>query len=165
MMRTKLCIGAAIFAIIFAAIFCVRLWQPEHQALLHTEHLLNAAGNRDWRKVAAFLDDSYTDRWGHDKASAISDARTALQQFFSLRLASDPGVPLTIHLNGERAEVTMRLKMEGSGTAFAQEVKRSINSLRAPFTFEWRRKSWKPWDWQLVRADNAELQIDKNTGR
>lgn len=160
-MRTNLCIVAVIFTIIFDGIFCLQLWQPERQADLHTRHLLKAAGDRDWKKVAAFLDDGYADRWGHDKATAIGDARVALQQFFSLALT---GESLTSEMREGRGIVSARLKMEGGGTAFAQEVKRAVNLLRTPFVFEWRRKSWKPWDWQLIRADNAELQIDRNFG-
>ncbi len=158
-MRIRFYIYAAMFALLFAGLHCFRLWQPERQIVLHTEHLLKAVGKRDWTGVARFVDESYADRWGHDKASAIGDARDAFQQFFSLSIA--PESPSGV-ADRTRGVVTARLKLGGSGTAVAQSVKNYLNGLHAPFTFEWRRKSWKPWDWQLVRMDNAELEIDKN---
>jgi hypothetical protein len=161
MMHTKPVLFAVLFALLFSTIFCLRLWRAERQAELHTAHLLKAAGKRDWTKVAAFLDDSYADQWGHDKSSALDDARQALAQFFSLTIT---GRELAADANLKRASVSTRLRFDGSGTAIAQEVARRVNSLQSPFTFEWRRKSWKPWDWKLVRVDNAELQIDRNFG-
>jgi hypothetical protein len=34
-----------------------------------------------------------------------------------------------------------------------------VNALREPFTMTWRKKSWKPWDWELIRVEQPELRI------
>jgi hypothetical protein len=38
-------------------------------------------------------------------------------------------------------------------------LEQQINSVKTPFRLEWRRFSAKPWDWKLVRIENAELVI------
>jgi hypothetical protein len=35
----------------------------------------------------------------------------------------------------------------------------AAGDLREPFTFDWQQRSWKPWDWVLVRMEHRELQI------
>jgi hypothetical protein len=159
--RIKLYTITAIFALAVLGVRCFLLWQPQRQAILHNEHLLDAAAARDWAKVAAFMDDAYADRWEHDKASAVDDVRLALGQFFALTIT---GEEVDCAGSGDERVVSAKLKMSGGGTAIAQEVQRRVNELKTPFTFRWTRKSWKPWDWKLARVDNAELSIDRSAG-
>ena len=41
---------------------------------------------------------------------------------------------------------------------FADYIDTRVNSLDAPFEFEWQRGEW-PWDWKLVTVRNSALEI------
>lgn len=137
-------------------LYALWLWQPERQVHLHQKHFVDAAESRNWRRFGAFIDANYADRWGHDKPFVIRETSEVLRQFFVLTIqreddAADAG-------NGS-GTISQRLKLEGDGTPIAQYAMRAVNSVATPFVFEWRQKSWRPWDWKLVRAENAELRI------
>jgi hypothetical protein len=113
---------------------CLWLWQPERQLLLHQAHLRSAVERHDWAKIRIMVDPDYADRWGHTRDTGIEEARQAL------------------------GTVTERWKIDGTGTEFAPMVQERVNALQTPFVFTWKHGSWKPWDWTLVRVDNAELE-------
>src|SRR5580692_2492905 len=48
-----------IAAAVLIALRCFWLWQPERQVMLHQQHFLEAAQERDWAKFAAFFDDGF----------------------------------------------------------------------------------------------------------
>jgi hypothetical protein len=145
--------SVAIFAIL---LFLLSLWRPERQVTLHQQHLLAACSDRNWTKAADFFAATYKDRWGHDKEGALHDARIALAQFFTLQIS---GLAPQLNLRGTSATVTEKIVLSGQGDEFAQEATRRVNQLGSPFVFTWQRQSWKPWDWKLVRTDNAALEI------
>lgn len=35
----------------------------------------------------------------------------------------------------------------------------TVNGLREPFVTEWRQRSKKPWDWELMSIVNSELEL------
>ncbi len=51
------------------------------------------------------------------------------------------------------------MQIAGSGSEFAPEIVERVNSLTEPFVLHWRRESWRPWDWKLVRVSNPGLEI------
>ena len=155
-MNIKTVTTAAGLAAVVLLLLCLRLWQPERQVLKHQQHLLQAASRRNWTRLAEFLGEKYTDQWGHDKAAALSDSREVLGQFFALDLT---GESPDCTANGILGTVSCRLKMAGKGTPLAEIALEEVNALKTPFTFQWTRQSWKPWDWKLTRVDNPDLQI------
>ena len=58
---------------------------------------------------------------------------------------------------GDQATARAVIKISGSGGGVAQLVMERVNTLSGPFTFAWRKASWKPWDWQLTRVDHPQL--------
>jgi len=155
-MNIKSIAAATGLTLVLILLFCLWLWQPERQVLKHNEHLLKAASSRNWTALAEFINEKYSDRWGHDKASALSDSREVLGQFFVLEITGESAGCST---DGLVATVSCRLKMSGKGSPLADIAVNEINALKTPFTFQWTRQSWKPWDWQLTRADNPDLNI------
>ena len=151
--NTGIYAGVAAVVIILYSLW---LWQPERQVLKHHEHFLKAVSNRNWTRFAGFLDDKYTDRWGHDRAGVLSDSREVLSQFFTLTLT---GESTDCAVDGNTGTVSCRLRMQGAGTPVAESAVSEVNSLAAPFTFKWTRQSWKPWDWKLMSVDNPQLNI------
>ena len=139
-MKIKTAAAVACLAAVVLILFLLRLWQPERQILKHNEHLLKAASDRNWTRLALLIDDKYSDRWGHDKTSALSDAREVLGQFFVLDLT---GESPQAGADGMTGVVSCRLKMAGNGTPLAGAAMDEVNALRSPFTFQWTRKSWR----------------------
>jgi len=146
----------ASLVVITFALRCVWLWQPERQLLLHQAHLRAAVEARDWSKVESLIDPAYADRWGYTRTTAIRDARQWLGQFFALTIATEPGGDQWTH---DAGTVTERWTMDGTGTAMSEMVKERVNALHAPFSFQWKHASWKPWDWTLTRVDNPDLAL------
>jgi len=146
----------ASLVVVTIALRCLWLWQPERQLLLHEAHLRRAVERRDWARVEALIDPAYADRWGYTRATAVRDARQWLGQFFVLTVTAEPAGD---RLSPNGGTVTERWKIEGTGTEAAGMVTDRVNGLQAPFVFQWKHGSWKPWDWTLIRVDNPELDL------
>ena len=149
---------AAALALAALAIFLAALWSPERQVRLHQEHLLGAVSKRNWQRVSPFIAEEYSDRWGHDKAIVLGAAREAFSQFFVLEITMRDPVVSARDGNGE---VSARLIARGSGGPLAQLVIERLSELREPFTFRWRQRSWKPWDWALMSMDQPTLEVSE----
>lgn len=147
--------------LVAAALYAAWLWQPGRQVRLHTVHFLKAVERRKWDTAGGFVAEHYSDRWGHDKENVLRDARAVFQQFLFLTIQSDPE---SASLTGRDAEIRAPVKIAGQGGPVADYVIGKVNTLRAPFVFAWTRRSWKPWDWQLVRIDHPELEIETERG-
>ncbi len=136
-------------------IWLVQLWGAENQVRLHSEHLVHQVERRNWSAVGNFIAADYHDDWGDDRARLLTRLRLVGRFFFDL----------TITISEARAQVNVpngiwkaRIQMAGRGEA-AAEVTSRVNSLTTPFVLSWRRESWKPWDWKLVRMANESLEI------
>lgn len=148
----------AIFAtVIFSLLYC----QGSRQVRSHQARLLHAVEKRDWEAVSALLDPQYHDRWGHDPATAIEDARQIFSQFLSCTIEPSEEEVL---VEEEKGEVRQRLALSGAGSPVADLVKGRVNALREPFVFRWVRRSWKPWDWKLQEVDQSQLDIGAMQG-
>lgn len=145
-------------AFVALALFLWWRWQPERQVRLHTSHFLKSVERRNWDSAKNFLADDYTDRWEHNKESAVGDAREAFRQFMFLTIENRID---SCEMAGDQATARAVIKVSGNGGPVAQLVMERVNTLSGPFTFEWRKASWKPWDWQLTRVDHPELRTER----
>src|SRR6187549_708335 len=68
------------------ALYLLWLWQPERQVRLHTSHFLKKVEQRNWDAARKFMADDYSDRWEHDKDSAVAEAREAFRQFMFITI-------------------------------------------------------------------------------
>ena len=55
-----------------------------------------------------------------------------------------------------------RLILAGRGSPLAEYAVERVARLTQPFTFTWRQRSWKPWDWVLTKMEQPELEIGEN---
>jgi len=147
-------------ALLGLALSAAWLWRPERQVRLHTAHLLKAVEGRQWKKVDSFVADNYSDRWSHDKGFVMRASTEVFGQFLFLSI---PGQTLQCDISGSTGLTRDRIKITGSGGPIAQIVMETVNRIQAPFVFTWERKSWKPWDWRLIRIDQPELEIPPGT--
>jgi len=148
-------ISAAV--LVGAALYAAWLWQPARQVRRHTAHFLKAVEGRSWDTAGGFVAEDYSDRWGHDKENVLADARAVFAQFLFLTIQAEPE---DATVTGGSAEIRSPVKLAGRGGPLAELVVGRVNGLRAPFVFTWQQRSWKPWDWQLVRLDHPELEIE-----
>lgn len=137
-------------------IFLVSLWRPEKQVQRHQRQLLSALEDRDWDDVNELLAENYSDRWGHDKAFVQSRAAQVFRQFFAVQIT---GEITALDLSGDTGEVRTSLRVQGRGGPLAEYAIMRANALTSPWTFRWRKQSWKPWDWVLEYVDQPELEI------
>jgi hypothetical protein len=135
---------------------CLWLWQPERQLLLHQAHFRQAIEARNWSKLGKLIDPAYADRWGYTHETGLREAQRWLGQFFSLTITS-AGQTDTLSPTG--GTVTERWQMDGKGLEAASLIVEHVNACEAPFVFQWKHGSWKPWDWTLVRIDNTALDL------
>ena len=103
------------------------------------------------------IDPAYSDRWGYTRSTAIRDARQWIGQFFVLTVTVTPAGD---QLTPDGGTVTERWSIDGTGTEGAMMVKDRVNALQSPFVFQWKHRSWKPWDWTLIRLDNPDLYLE-----
>jgi hypothetical protein len=157
MLFRKYAFPAAV-ALVALVLFLLWRWQPERQVRLHTSHFLKSVERRNWDSAKNFLADDYTDRWEHNKESAIADAREAFRQFMFVTIENRID---SCEMGDKQATARTVIKISGNGGPVAQLVMERVNTLSGPFTFEWRKASWKPWDWQLVRVDHPELSTER----
>lgn len=136
-------------------LWCAWLWQPARQVRLHQENLLQALEERDWKRVGEFLDENYSDRWGHDKGFVLREGREAFRQFIVLEVQ---GETLDLWVDSGQGAVLSRLRMRGRGGPIAELVISRVNGMQEPWRFEWQQGS-KPWEWRLKRLDHAQLNL------
>jgi hypothetical protein len=152
-------VPAVAIGLVIWVLWLLWLWQPERQVRLHTTHFLQKVQRRNWAGASAFLAEGFSDRWGHNKSTAIQDAREVFGQFIFLTLEDR-----TDQYERREADATTRtmVKISGQGGPVAQLVMERVNTLREPFSFTWRHIGAAPWNWQLMHIDQSELNIDAN---
>ncbi|MGV3533715.1 MAG: hypothetical protein ACO1QR_15205 [Chthoniobacteraceae bacterium] len=136
-------------------LWCAWLWQPERQVRLHQQNFLQALEDRDWERIAKFVDDNYSDRWGHDKGFVLREGREAFRSFVVLDVE---GETADLFVDSGRATVLSRLRMRGRGNPIAETVMSRVNGLQEPWRFEWEQGN-RPWKWHLTRLDHTQLHI------
>ena len=120
---------------------------------MHTLNLLKRASDRDWPAVGAMMAPGYRDAWGHDRTTAIDEARRLFSHFFALHIV--PLSPLEMAAAGQGWEAVAPVGIFGSGTPVAQAVIEEVRGAAGPAVFVWRRHGSWPWQWLLeeVRHD------------
>jgi hypothetical protein len=134
------------------------LWRPERQVRLHNEHLLRAVEAKEWTRLGAFVDTSYEDEWGNDRALLLVRLKEILRYTRNLRIEQ---LGAGVRFAGIEAEWSARISLNADDNEIATLIKQRVNSLDAPFVFRWRHASGKPWNWTLTRVSNDALQLSE----
>jgi hypothetical protein len=141
------------------ALWLLWLWQPERQVRLHTTHFLKKVERRNWDGAREMMAADFTDRWEHDRNSALEDARQVFSQFLFLTIENRTTYGTVYGTEGATRTV---VKISGNGGAVAQMVMERVNGLHQPFHFTWRKSGKAPWNWELTHIDQPELNINPN---
>lgn len=152
---------AGLLVALAVGVYLLQLWQPDRQLELHSAHFLQAVETKDFGALESFIDAAYADQWGHDRALLLTRMRAVLRYTRNLRLEAREALPLP---NGDTGEWRARITASGDDNELVVLIKERINSLHEPFHLQWRRKSWKPWDWKLTGVTNAALELPAGSG-
>ena len=154
-------IYAGIIGLVVLGTYLAQLWTPERQVELHSLNLLEAVEESDWADVADFLAESYADDWGHDKAVLLSRLRQTLRYARGGQLGVRDA---SVRATSEEGEWRARISIEGETNELTAPLVGQFNAVAEPFVLQWRRQSWKPWDWKLVRVSNPGFEIPRGLG-
>jgi hypothetical protein len=131
-------------------------WLPARQVQLHQRNFEAAVENRDWKRFELFLAPDYADRWGNNRTVLLARLPPAFQDFLALGIQDENA---TLARDGLSLVWSARPKLTGSGGPIAQAIMNHVAELHEPFSFTWKRQSWKPWDWKLVCIAQPELEF------
>jgi hypothetical protein len=146
---------AGVLAAFIFGLWLVRLWGAENQVRLHSEHFLRSVEARDWSGFETFLAQDYGDAWENDRSTLVLRLRLLSRMLSSLTITTSPA---QLQVAAPQGSWRSRIHLESRGEA-AAEVDAKVNGLTTPFEFDWRRESWKPWDWKLIAVKNAGLNL------
>lgn len=143
------------------ALLALALWlmwwsQAERQVRRAQARLLDAVASRDFQALERLLAEDYRDAWEHDKAIVLQRVPQVFEQFVLLDVEGE------LHGVEELPEgwnVRQKITVKGLGGGLAMYARDEVNRLKEPFTMSWRKRSWKPWDWELTRIEQPELRI------
>src|SRR6185503_14496076 len=129
-----------------------RLWQPERQVRKHVEILFHSMEKKDWKRVGELVAADYEDQWNHDRARLLERSRLVFAYLRAVKIHSSPEI---IRIEDRSGIWKARINIETEQSEIGELVKQRVNSLTEPFEMRWRHESAKPWDWKLVRVENA----------
>lgn len=152
--------GGVVIAVVLG-VYLLQLWQPDRQVELHSVHLMHALEQKNWGSVAEFIDPAYQDQWGDDRSLVLARLRAVLSYTRSLRLQARDTVAFA---SGDAGEWRAMVCASGEENEVVALIKERINNLPEPFRLQWRRHSWKPWDWTLTRVTNPALTLPEDAG-
>jgi hypothetical protein len=138
------------------SIYLFWLWRPEYQIRLHTENFFHAIDDRNWKTVADFISDDYHDQWNDDRARLLERMREGFRWVPGSRIT---GANPSVRVETPGAIWVGKIVVYSSDDGVMEVLDEHVNKLPAPFEFEWRHVSGKPWDWKLVRVSNPSFQI------
>lgn len=122
------------------------------------DHLIKTIENRDPTALQALLADDYQDGFNQDRAQVSALFSTVTGQFISLSIRREHPAA---HVDSDRTGHTEALiRINGHGTPIAEMIVRGSANVTTPTTFRWHRRSWKPWDWQLISIDNPAVRTE-----
>ncbi|MGI8956803.1 MAG: hypothetical protein ACR2II_07805 [Chthoniobacterales bacterium] len=152
----KVSFYAGALGAVILGLWLAQLWQADKQVRLHSEHFLAQIAARDWSGAGDFISADYHDDWGHDRNEILNRLHLVLRFFTSLTI--NPANP-QVSANPPAGWWSAKVQIAGSGSEFAPEIVDRVNGVTEPFVLHWRRESWRPWDWKLVRVSNPGLDI------
>ena len=153
---------AGVIAAVALGIYLFQLWTPERQVELHSRNLLAAIGENDAAALRDFLSEGYQDDWGHDKALLLSRLRQVVP--YATRGGQLVSHGPIVRADRTEGEWRARITIEADANELTAPLIAHVNAVTEPFVLQWRRQSWKPWDWQLVRVSNPGFELPRQLG-
>lgn len=120
--------------------------------------LVDGIERRSPARIERLVAEDYSDSWGFDREDAVVAIVDVGSQFLALVVTEEEK---TVEIQDDTATVSTKLIFGGRPVGPAgQEVVKRLNRLGEPFVFTWRKESFLPASWRLVRIENASLPDD-----
>jgi hypothetical protein len=149
---------ASVAAVLGLIIFVILQSRPSKMIAKKQYDLIVGIEKRSPGRIERLVAENYSDRWGFDREDAVDAIVDVGSQFLALVVTEDEKETV---IDKKEATVTARLTFGGNPVGPAgQEVVKRLNQLDEPFVFTWKKESFLPASWRLVRIDNASLPDD-----
>lgn len=150
---------AAIGGLLLVVLLIALQMRPSRQIEKRQASLIEGIERRSPARIQRLLSRDYGDRWGFTSEQIVESMVDAGSQFMALVVTPEDQA-IVFGEEGE-ATVTVRLILSGKPVGpVGNEVTRQLNQLKEPFVFVWKKQSFLPSSWRLVRVDNAALPDD-----
>ena len=117
--------------------------------------LLQGIEKRNGPRTSRLVAENYLDRWKFNRDDIVKTTVDVGGQFLVVVVK---GEEVSYSRDGKTATVKMNLKLGGKPLGvFGNEITRRVNALKKPFVFTWKKQSFLPSSWRLVKLDNPEL--------
>jgi len=132
-------------------------WSPQRQLELKQEGFIRALQKHNGKKLQPYLAEDYEDQWEFDRDDVVLAVSDVGRHFMILTVKS---FDTDFRIGERQAVVKMKLQLSGSGSLVANEVIRIVNRQKKAFVFTWKRQSFWPGSWKIVRIEHPGLPID-----
>ena len=157
--NTRWIIIAAISSLLLVVVLVAFQMRPSAQISKRQASLIEGIERRSPPRIQRLLAKDYGDRWGFTSEQIVESMVDAGSQFMALVVT--PVNQSVVFGEGGEATVSARVIISGKTVGpVGNEVTRQINQLKEPFVFVWKKQSFLPSSWRLVRVDNAALPDD-----
>jgi hypothetical protein len=157
--NTRWIIIAAISSLLLVVVLVAFEMRPSAQISKRQASLIEGIERRSPPRIQRLLAKDYGDRWGFTSEQIVESMVDAGSQFMALVVT--PVNQSVVFGEGGEATVSARVILSGKPVGpVGNEVTRQINQLKEPFVFVWKKQSFLPSSWRLVRVDNAALPDD-----
>jgi hypothetical protein len=149
-------VGAGVVVLLFALTIGLPWLSPARGVDRAWHTLLDDIEGNEIEDVAAAIDADYADAWGMKREDVVKVLGTMRRQFLTCSITRDAGRERTMSADKRRATIRAVVRVDGTGSPVAQMIVQASQEGEVRTTFEWVRRSGKPWDWTLVRIDNPQ---------
>ena len=149
-------VAAVVVVVLFALTVGVPWLSPARGVDRAWHGLLDDIEGNDIEDVAAVIDAEYADAWALNREEVVKVVEAMRRQFLTCSIMRDAGRERTMSEDNRRATIRAVVRVDGTGSPIAQMIVQASQQGEVRTTFEWVRRSWKPWDWTLVRIDNPK---------
>jgi len=149
-------IGSGVVIVLFALTIGLPWLSPSRGVERAWHGLLDDIEGNDIEDVAAAIDSGYADAWGLKREEVVNVVETMRRQFLTCSITRDAARERTVSADKRRATIRAVVRVDGTGSPIAQMIVQASQQGEVRTTFEWVRRSWKPWDWTLVRIENPQ---------
>ena len=157
--NTRWIIIAAISSLLLVVVLVAFQMRPSAQISKRQASLIEGIERRSPPRIQRLLAKDYGDRWGFTSEQLVESMVDAGSQFMALVVT--PVNQSVVFGEGGEATVSARVILSCKPVGpVGNEVTRQINQLKEPFVFVWKKQSFLPSSWRLVRVDNVALPDD-----
>lgn len=131
------------------------LQSSKTQVIHQQTHFLKLTEQRKWPELYLLMTPDYKDQWGQPREQALGCMKQLLGAFFIFNIDTKF---LEVSVDGKTAKAAAIFKISGNGAGVSQMVVDTVNHLKQPFVFVWKKEGWKPGDWKLATIEQPELE-------